>query len=301
MKNKYVIITPARDEEQFIEFTLRSVVGQTMLPQEWIILDDGSTDRTADIVTQHADRFPWIRLIELPNRKDRKFGRAIVEAFHHGLRNLRTDNYDFICKLDADLSLPRHYFEFLFKKFDKRPRLGIASGCTFIRRAGKLIWERGYENHTRGPMKVYRRECFEDINGLMAELGWDVIDDFKAQASGWETRSFKDLVVIHHRPIGSSGQGIIAGRIRWGEIQYLLNYQPVFAFSSGLYRMLDRPYVIGGLAIWYGYLKSFFVGKERIAKGDLKHFIRRRQLERLKGIVTGWTSMVGRRGDGRSE
>ena len=295
MKNRYVIITPARDEEKFIEYTIQSVIGQTILPQEWIIVDDGSTDNTVEVVRKYADRYPWIRLIELPDRKERKFGGAIVEVFNRGLRNVRVSSYDFICKLDADLSLPPNYFEFLFQKFDENPRLGIASGCTFLRRGEKLVWERTYENHTRGAMKVYRRRCFEDINGLIAQLGWDVIDDFKAQACGWETRGFKSLVVAHHRPMGSTGKGVIAGRVRWGEIQYLLNYHPVFALGSGLYRMLESPYIIGGLAMWYGYLRSFFLRKERVAQGDLKSLIRRRQLERLKRIVTGLSRFGARR------
>ena len=299
MKNRYVLVTPARDEERFIAKTIQSVIGQTIVPQEWIIVNDGSVDRTAEVVREHIEGHRWIRLIELSDRKQRKFGGAIVEAFNHGLRNLRAADYEFISKLDADLSLPPNYFEFLFQKFDENPRLGIASGCTFIRRGGRLVWERAYKNHTRGAMKVYRRECFEGMDGLVAQLGWDVIDDFKAQASGWETRSFRDLVVIHHRPMGASGKGLIAGKIRWGEIQYLLNYHPVFAFGSGLYRMFERPYIIGGLAMWYGYLRSSLDGKARIASGELGELVRRRQMERLKGVVTALASLVGRHRRGR--
>ena len=220
----YLIVTPARDEERFIEKTIQSVVSQTILPQEWVIVDDGSTDKTKDIVLHYAREHDWIRLLKLPDRGKRELGAAVVNAFNYGLRNTRTIDYEFLCKLDADLTLPPNYFEFLFDRFRENPCLGITSGCTYIQSGEKLIWERTYERHSRGMMKLYRRKCFEDINGLVSELGWDMIDDYKAQMNGWQTRNFKRLKVIHHRPMGTSINGTLTGKIRAGRIQYLLNY-----------------------------------------------------------------------------
>ena len=239
MENKYVIITPVRDEGKFIINTIDSVISQSERPQQWVIVDDGSEDNTKDIVADFVARFPWIKLLELPNRGKRMLGSGVVHAFNHGLQSLDATEYDFICKLDGDLTLPSDYFEYLFAKFDTNSKLGIASGCTYLKRNKKLVWERTYENHTRGMMKVYRKECFQDIDGLIPELGWDVVDDFQAQFLGWETRSFKELVVIHHRPVGSSVKGSLFGWIRGGQIQYLLNYHPIFAFCRCVYRMIE--------------------------------------------------------------
>lgn len=285
MKDRYVIITAARDEEAFIRFTLDSVVHQTILPLEWVIVDDGSTDKTAEIISERSSCCPWIRLLQLPNRGQRRLGAGVVQSFNHGLAAVQHRDYDFISKLDADQSLPPHYFQFLLEQFDGNPCLGVASGSTYLQTGGRLVWERNYERRSRGSMKVYRRKCFEAIGGLVPQLGWDVIDDYKAQAKGWETRSFKELVVIHHRPMGTSGGGLIAGKIRFGEVQYLLNYHPVFALGSGAYRMMERPYLVAGLAIWYGYLRPFFQKKGRTVQGDLKDFIRAQQWERVKSAV----------------
>ena len=282
---RYVIVTAARNEEKFIENTIKSMLSQTLLPKEWIIVDDGSTDATKDIVSHYLPQHKWIQLISLPDRGERKLGGGVVHAFNHGLECLSEKDYDFLCKLDADLTLPENYFEYLWRKFQDNPRLGISTGCTYIRRGEKLIWERTCQNHTRGMMKVYRRECFQEIGGLVPELGWDIIDDFKARACGWQTRNFKDLVVIHHRPMGTSIRGSLFGKFRFGHIQYLLNYHPLFVFFSGVYRMLERPYITGGFAIWFGYLNSFFTKKERIVNDELKILIRKTQFERLKKIL----------------
>ncbi len=295
MNSGFVVITPARDEERYIDYTLRSMIAQTLRPEEWIIVDDGSTDGTAAIVCDYTARYPWLRLIRRADRGERRIGGGVVEAFNHGLRNVRSGGYKFISKLDADLSLPSNYFEFLLQKFEESHRLGIASGCTFVRRGKKLVWERNYDRSSRGMMKVYRRECFEEIGGLVTELGWDVIDDYQAQALGWETRSYRDLAVIHHRPMGSSGRGILEGRKRFGQVHYLLNSHPVYAFCSGVYRMLEPPYVLGGLAVWYGYLRFFFSRKKKLAEGELKQFIRERQLDRVKSSIASVAGLLGRR------
>lgn len=282
---RIVIITPARDEEKYIHFTLNSIVNQTIQPVEWLILDDGSNDRTKEIAEKYANEYSWIRVLSLPDRGERVLGSGVVHTFNYGLENLQTTDYDFICKLDADLTLPENYFEFLLAEFTADTKLGIASGCTYIENGEELIWERTYEKHTRGMMKVYRRTCFQEIGGLIPNLGWDVVDDYMAHLKGWDTQNHKELKVIHHRPMGSSGKGIIAGKIRWGKIHYLLNYHPLFSLGSCFYRMLEKPYILSGILMIYGYLSCFFNDTRRIAPDEVGEYIRSTQIMRLKKVV----------------
>jgi glycosyltransferase involved in cell wall biosynthesis len=283
MDRRYVIVTPVRNEDCFIEGTIQSVLGQTELPTEWVIVDDGSTDRTREIVAGYAARYEWIHLVELPVQGNRELGGRVVRAFTYGGEQLRAQEWGFTSKLDADLTLPDNYYQFLLDRFEENNRYGILSGCTYLRKGDTLVWERASLHHTRGAMKLWRRTCLEDIGGITPELGWDVIDDFAAQARGWETRNFRELRVIHHRPMGSSIRGSIFGKLRYGRIHYLLNYHPIFALGSAVYRMWEPPYIIGGFAVLYGYLSSLCTRRPRIVTGELKTFIRRRQMDRIKG------------------
>ena len=176
---RYVIITPARDEEQHIEATIESVIGQTLRPAEWVIVDDGSTDRTSEILDQYAAQFPWIRLVHRPNRGFRKSGGGVVEAFYEGYDSLQCDAWDFIVKLDGDLSFSPDYFQRCFEHFREQPRLGIGGGDIYHDLDGELRLEANPKFHIRGATKIYRRPCWEDIGGLWPGPGWDTIDEVK--------------------------------------------------------------------------------------------------------------------------
>src|SRR5437773_6023914 len=203
LNTKYVLITPARNDEAFIEKTLASMAAQTVLPQRWLIVDDGSTDRTAEIVENHAQRFAWIELVRRPQRQDRSFaGKA--HAFNMGLERVRCLEFDVIGNLDADISFDSDYFEFLLGKFAEHPRLGVAG--TPMREANHDALKDTFY-HFRdvfGACQLFRRECFEQVGGY-TPIKWGGIEWIAvrtARLKGWETRSFADKLFFQHRPMG---------------------------------------------------------------------------------------------------
>jgi len=280
MKTKYVIISPVRNEEKYIEKTIKSVINQTVKPTEWIIVNDGSTDGTRGIAERYTEKYDWIKLI---NRKDKghRPGRGVVEAFYAGYNQIVHKDFDFIVKLDGDLSFKPTYFESLFNEIEKNPKLGMASGKTYVPKGKKLILERCSDSHVVGASKVYKKECFEQIGGLPVTLGWDIIDELKAQMKGWETRSYKDLVLIHYKIIGWRQKGISKGWFLGGQIFYYLGYLPLFIVTKGFYRMIEKPYLIGGLAMLFGYFKALIRREKQIEDKEMIRFLRKQQLRRL--------------------
>lgn len=277
----YVVILPVRDEEKFIRLTLESMVRQTVLPRELVIVDDGSSDGTPGIVRKFVQVYPWIRLVRRADRGTRALGAGVVEAFKFGQENLSVSDFEFIVKLDGDLSFDADYFERLLAEFEENPKLGIASGATFILRNGKLVLEPINKGHTRGPCKLYRRSCFEQIGGLVPIIGWDMVDDLYAQYHGWETRNYPELVLTHHRPMGTSQAGIWQGKIRHGRGRYVTGSHPLFVLASGIYRMTDRPYVVNGLGVICGYLGAWLKRHPRIDDPKIRKFRRKKELEML--------------------
>lgn len=278
---EYVIVTPIRDEEKYIRLTSESVVYQTVRPTLWVIVDDGSRDDTAHIVQEYVERYPWIGLVSLPDRGFRMPGRGVVEAFYAGLETVNISDYDFIVKLDGDLSLAPDYFDQLFRRFDRNPRLGIAGGRCWIPQGKRWVLEREPRDHVPGATKVYRRECFEDIGGLEPVRGWDVIDELRAQMKGWETRSFVELEVHHYRPIGTA-EGKLTRMMKSGEFSYYRGYHPLIMFLRGTYRALtDRPLILSGIAMLWGYLKSWLTHQPQIDDPELIVYYRKKMLRRL--------------------
>lgn len=280
-RNSYVIISPARNEEIYIERTIRCVVSQTVQPMEWIIVDDGSTDGTADIIESYAERHSWIRRISRLDRGKRQRGAGVVAAFYDGYEYLEHQQYDFIVKLDVDLSFEAIYFEELLKRFAERPSLGIAGGALYIFRNNQWVLDKAPLDNVLGPTKVYRRTCFEQIGGLVHSLGWDAIDDLKAQLFGWETKTFCDLVVLHHRSIGKRSGAIKAG-IQHGKGAYFMGGHPLYVLARGLYRMgRDRPLVVAGLGILLGYFGSWIKRAPRVNDPELIALLQRKQFRRF--------------------
>jgi glycosyltransferase involved in cell wall biosynthesis len=203
---KYLVITPVRDEVRFIERTIESVRAQTVLPSQWVIVDDGSTDGTSELLNRIAVEVPWITVVQRPNRGHRSAGGGVMEAFYAGYAASTLDGWDFIVKLDADLSYDPTYFEQCFRKFSKDPRIGIGGGTIYqIEGAQRTIDAPGDPPfHVRGATKIYRRECWERIEPLVVGPGWDTIDEVKANRLGWTTRTFPDLQLIQHKPTGAA-------------------------------------------------------------------------------------------------
>lgn len=287
MSANYIIITPVRDEEQYIESTIRSVLGQTVLPREWIIVDDGSTDRTGEIVERYAMLHDWIRLVRRSDRGYRKSGAGVVEAFHQGYANLQSKTWEFIVKLDADLSFAPQYFAQLFERFEIDPKLGIAGGNLFHLVNGEMKLEKCPRFHVRGATKVYRRQCWEQIGGLVTAPGWDIVDETKANMLGWKTVSFEDIQVIHHRFTGTA-ESKWRDQVKNGKAYYVAGYHPLFMAAKCVYRVASKPYVVGSVAMAYGFLSGYFHKPEQSRDRKLVEYVRRQQLRRLCGSSTIW-------------
>ncbi|MFZ5450630.1 MAG: glycosyltransferase family 2 protein [Thermodesulfobacteriota bacterium] len=280
MSPKLVIISPCRDEAQFVELTLKSVVAQTRKPDLWIIVDDGSQDNTAALVQPYAKRYPWIKLLRRQRGGPRELGPGVVAAFNAGLDLLGDYPFDFIAKLDCDLEFPPDCFARILDLFQD-PRMGMASGRTFLAVGNKLELESPASYHIPGQAKFYRRQCFLDLGGLQPVYGWDIIDETDARRHGWRTFSDPDNTIIHHRLQGAA-LGAVYGRVIWGRGAYAIGGHPVFALARGLFRMLERPWVIGGLAFIWGFFSSYFNPRiNRITDPDLIRHLRREQLYRL--------------------
>jgi len=284
---RYVIITPARDEEEHIQATLESICDQTVRPAEWMIVDDGSSDRTGAIIDHYSAQFPWIRAIHRPDRGFRKAGGGVVDAFNEGYRSLRCNDWDFIVKLDGDLRFAPDYFQRCFEHFRRHPQLGIGGGEIYHDLGHELKLEACPRFHVRGATKIYRRACWHAIGGLWAGAGWDTIDEVKANMLGWKTRTFEDLPLVHLRPTGAA-EGRLRDCVKHGLVCYTCGYHPLFVLVSCLYRVVRKPYLLGSLAITWGFLKAHFTHTSRLEDRQLTSYLRLQQLRRLCGLESIW-------------
>jgi len=281
---RYLVISPVRNEAQYLQRAIDSMVAQTVRPTVWLIVDDGSTDSTPQIAARAAAAHEWIRLHRRADRGVRKVGGGVVEAFNEGLRQFHLDEFDYVCKLDGDLELPPRYFELLYQKFDADPRLGTASGkCWLVTEEG-LQSERIGDQFSLGAAKTYRRECFQEIGGFVPALMWDGIDCHRCRMLGWKAASFHDdeLCIRHLRRMGSSFRNVYRGRLRWGYGQYFMGTHPLYALAIAGYRLFERPWIVGGLLILAGYLSGYVRRCQRYPDGRFRSWLRRWQLQRLR-------------------
>lgn len=287
MTRRYVIVTPVRDEEKHVAATIESVLAQTVLPAEWTIVDDGSTDATGRIIDDYAARYPFIRPVHRPNRGFRKAGGGVMEAFHDGYNAIKTTDWEFIVKLDADLSFGPDYFARCFEYFRRVPDLGIGGGQIYHELSGQLKLEAVPKFHVRGATKIYRRSCWEAIGGLWKAPGWDTIDEVKANMLGWKTYSFEDLQLLHHRFTGSA-EGLTRDCVKHGAVCYICGYHPLFFAASCLYRLFRKPYLTGSFSMVYGYIKASLTDTRRVDDRRFIRYIRAQQMRRLCGMETVW-------------
>jgi biofilm PGA synthesis N-glycosyltransferase PgaC len=286
VNTSYVIITPVRNEAEFIENTLVSVCRQTIKPAEWVIVNDGSNDATPEIVTRYAAQYPWIKLVDRDDRGARQRGKGVVEAFYAGYDTLVEQNYGFIVKLDGDLSFEPPYFECLLREFASIPRLGIAGGGVYERLDGRNWVLQTTKDHVRGPTKVYRRACFEAIGGLVPALGWDGMDEWQARAMGWQVQSFLNLKVFHYRFTGAA-TGPLKSRIEQGYGAHYMGYHPLYTVARGIRYIFTWPYLIGGITLVAAYFAAWLLGREQFPDRSLINHIRRTQLKQLVGLLAG--------------
>ncbi|MFZ6775230.1 glycosyltransferase [Undibacterium sp. Ji83W] len=284
-----VIIAPVRDEADLIRLTLDSMVAQTVRPVEWIIVDDGSQDGTADIVREYAAKHPFIRLVQRPDRGFRKVGGGVVAAFKFGITQIEHQDYEYIAKLDGDMSFGPRYLECMFEQFALEPKLAAVSGKVYREEEGQKIEEIIIDEHVAGQFKLYRRTAFEEIGGFVEEVLWDGIDVHTARMKGWTTKSFlhTDAILMHHRLMGSSDKNVYRGRLRWGRGIWFMGYHPLYALASGIFRMREKPFVIGGLLIIAGYLGAAIKRAPRYDNPEFREHLHRWQLGQIKKLLSG--------------
>ncbi len=275
---RYLLVTPCRNEAKYIRTTLETTCSQTVQPALWIIVDDGSTDETGKILEEYANQFDFIKVIRRSDRGQRAVGPGVIEAFYDGLRNANLEEFDYVVKFDADLELPHRYFERTMELMEEDPHLGNLSGKLFERRPdGSFFEERTGDENAVGPVKFYRVECFKDIGGFVREVAWDGIDGHICRMRGWIARSVDDpeMRIIHLRPMGSSQKNILVGRVRWGRGKYFMGSAWYYVLASALYRAIEPPYIVGGIALFYGYLKALLTGHQRYDNPKYRRYLRR--------------------------
>lgn len=287
---EYVLISPARNEEANIEKTLNSVISQTSLPQKWVIVSDGSTDGTDDIVKKYLWANPWIELIRMPEHRDRQFA-AKVFCFNAGYEKVKGLKFDVIGNLDADLSFDQDLFKFFMEKFESLPELGV-SGPPFVEENLKYDYRFTNIEHVSGACQLFRRKCFEDIGGYVPIKGggidWTAVTT--ARMRGWKTKTFTEKVVRHHRKIGTGKNSKLTAWFKYGQKDYFLGGHPLWQIFRSIYQMTNSPYVISGLSLLAGYSWAFLRRVERPVSPELVNFIRAEQMTRLKSFLCGLKS-----------
>jgi biofilm PGA synthesis N-glycosyltransferase PgaC len=282
----YVLITPARNEAQYIELTIKSMVAQTFPPLKWVIVSDGSNDGTDEIVRKYIVDNPWIELLRMPERAERHFA-GKVHAFNTGYARAKELNPDVIGNLDADVSIEPDHFQYLLSKIAENPELGVG-GSPF--REGSVQYDYRFSNieNVWGGCQLFRRECYEGIGGYTPVKGGGVdhIAVVSARMRGWKTRTFTDRVCIHHRQMNTAQQGALKAKFKLGAKDYSFGNHPVWELFRTLYQTTKTPFVLGGLALGAGYFWSMFRGKEISVSREVVDFTRGEQMQRLKKFVT---------------
>jgi len=283
----YVLITPARNEAQFIELTIQSVIAQTVKPMKWVIVSDGSTDGTDEIVAKYACDHTWIELVRMPERRERHFA-GKVNAFLAAYDRVRDLDYTVIASLDGDISFDEEYFSFLLQKLSEDPALGLV-GTPFSESDQRYDYRFTSIEHVSGACQVFRRECFEDIGGYMPVKGGgiDLIAVITARMKGWKTRTFTEKVSIHHRKMGTAQTSALSAWFKNGVKDYALGCHPVWEIFRTCYQMTKKPFILGGLLLGAGYAWSVIRGAERSIPKEVMAFRRREQMQRLRKFLSG--------------
>lgn len=284
----YVIVSPVKDEENYIETTIKSVVRQTVKPSRWIIVDDASRDGTAGVIRRYTEKFPWIEVLSLHRDSKRRLGFAEVRAFTCGYRLIENVPHDFLVKLDCDLELPPDYFERLIARFRDDERLGICSGIYLEKNGRGWMAARLPDYHAAGASKVMRADCFKQIGGFVLCPGWDTVDEIRARAMGWKTCHFKELSFYHLKPEGS-GSGYLRTSLMHGEIDYLTGAGACYVLLKSCHRMIvGKPILLRGLGLIAGFLKAFILRKPMLASAReaklYRQLLHRRMVEGIRRI-----------------
>jgi biofilm PGA synthesis N-glycosyltransferase PgaC len=285
---RIVIVSPCRDEERTLERTIACMAAQTHPPVRWVVVDDGSQDRTPEILEQAARELPWLRVLRREDRGYRKLGGGVIDAFCEGLESVDVE-YDYVAKMDVDLEFEPVYLECILEHFERDPLLAAASGKVYRREESGLVLEYMIDEMVAGQFKLYRRAAFEKIGGFVREVMWDGIDFHRARMEGFRTASLPDpeLRIIHLRLMGSSDANVYRGRMRWGRGQWFMGTAFLYIVASGLFRMREKPFVMGGMLIIAGYLAAAFRRERRYEDLEFRKHLRRWQYARLNMLLRG--------------
>jgi biofilm PGA synthesis N-glycosyltransferase PgaC len=285
---RIVIVSPCRDEERTLEQTIACMAAQTHPPECWVIVDDGSQDRTPEILERAARELPWLRVVRRVDRGYRKLGGGVIDAFCEGLESVDVE-YDYVAKMDVDLEFEPVYLERILEHFERDPLLAAASGKVYRREESGLVHEYMIDEMVAGQFKLYRRAAFEKIGGFVREIMWDGIDFHRARMEGFRTASLPDpeLRIIHLRLMGSSDANVYRGRMRWGRGQWFMGTAFPYIVASGLFRMWEKPFVTGGMLIIAGYLAAAFRRERRYEDLEFRKQLRRWQYARLHMLLRG--------------
>ena len=282
--------------------TLDTVIAQTVRPAAWVIVDDGSTDESPAILAEYAARHDWIHIVTRTDRGRRAVGPGVIEAFYAGFETIRPQDFDYLCKLDLDLNLPPTYFEGLMSRMEADPRIATCSGKAYIWEHGELVNERHGDETSIGATKFYRMSSFIALGGFVREVMWDGIDGHRCRMRGWIACSWDapELRFIHLRPMGSSQQGVLTGRMRHGYGQYFMGTGFIYMLANSLNRISEKPLLLGSLAMLWGWLKSAAKRLPRYEEPGFRAFLRRYQRRALlvgkKRAVEEVTSKPGHAG-----
>lgn len=282
-----IIISTVRNEEKYLPETISSVISQTVKPWKWLIVDDGSTDSTFEIAKKSSYFNSWMEVIHIENRGQIKFIGTDVEGFRYGLSHIKDVNYDFICKLDGDLSLPPMYVEKILQKFIENPALGIAGGRWLEPNKGNFKRVRTLPEFPFGGARVWRRQCLIDIGPLFTSSGWDRLDCFSAMMHGWVTEVFNDPEIdsLHQRQMASLGGSKRKQYGRDGISSYYQGDHPIYVLASSIYKMTERPYILAGMSRLLGYLTAWITRAPQCNDKQLIHYLRSWQMRKIKHIL----------------
>jgi len=286
---RVLLITPARDEAAHLENTIRAVAAQSRTPDRWLIVDDGSSDETPEILERLAAELPFLEAMRAPRHAESRGadGLAIAaeaRAFNAALATVDAGEFTHVGKLDADIELPPDYLEVLLERFAAEPKLGVAGGTLLERSAGEWRPTRTPAYHVRGALKLYSRECFEAIGGIEERLGWDTIDETYARMRGYATHSFPELPARHHRPVATRG-GALRGRARLGQCAYILRYSPWWVTLRSLKIATWSPYGLSGVAFLYGYARAALSSEDRVEDEQYRRFVARELRGRVRSAA----------------
>lgn len=282
----YVLITPARNEQAFLGLTIQSVCAQTVRPLRWVIVSDGSTDRTDEIVEQSAARYDWIHLLKLPPRATRDFG-GKARCFNKGYESVKNLSFTTVGSLDADITFEGDYFEFLLGKMEVDPKLGL-TGTPFSEDGMTYDYRFSSTDHVSGACQLFRRDCFEEIGGYvpLPSGGIDTLAVLMARMKGWRTRTFTEKHCVHHRPMGSANcKSPIGAAFKLGRSAYRLGSHPLWQLCRSFYQMTKKPYVIQGVADLSGYVCGLLNRDSMLVSEEVVAFQRSDQMNRLRRFV----------------